>query len=512
MSLELLIVAMFSPLLAAGVLGALRLMGRTPQEALSAGLVGAAAGLQALGALLAAISVLRQGSDEVRFGTWVATPTLSLPLSVHLAVEPLAFLGMSGVLVALTAWFARTYLHREPAFLTVQVGLGLLGGGAALVALSSTLVGVLAGWELAGLASGLLIATYPERRAASQAAARALLTNRVGDVALLAAIVMSAAWAGHTDLVAWTGQAGAPWIAAALLVPACAKAGLVPFAPWVERAVEGPTPTSALFYGGVATHLGLLLLVRTEPLLTPGLRVAVVLLALTTVTYAGLSSLAQPDVKRRLVLRAVAWLAVPMGLVGLGLVRTGLAVGIAVATWSVIAVLLAPSWLAMRRLRPLAPVPRWLAGREALQVQAAARFGLEARVDKLVGGGILAAVQAAHQVERRGVQPLLGAAAPAVDALSGLAAWEEGGADPTASADADAWAHGVLATLTRGASGWVHAVEDRLIARGVGVLLPERGHRLAARLAAFERALQRPELLVGMVFALLMAAWWGGGR
>ncbi len=52
-----------------------------------------------------------------------------------------------------------------------------------------------------------------------------------------------------------------------LVVAAAGKSALVPFSGWLPRAMEGPTPSSAVFYGALSVHLGAFLLLRVSPLL-----------------------------------------------------------------------------------------------------------------------------------------------------------------------------------------------------------------------------------------------------
>src|SRR4029077_17039183 len=87
-----------------------------------------------------------------------------------------------------------------------------------------------------------------------------------------------------------------------LLVAAAGKSGLVPFSGWLPRAMEGPTPSSAIFYGALSVHLGAFLLLRVGPLiqLSLGLCVIVVVLGLVTAVFASIAGSAQTDIKSAL--------------------------------------------------------------------------------------------------------------------------------------------------------------------------------------------------------------------
>src|SRR5205814_2308069 len=84
-----------------------------------------------------------------------------------------------------------------------------------------------------------------------------------------------------------------------LLVAAAGKSGLVPFSGWLPRAMEGPTPSSAVFYGALSVHLGAFLLLRVSPLIEQSiwLAAAVVALGLITAAFAYLAGTVQTDIK-----------------------------------------------------------------------------------------------------------------------------------------------------------------------------------------------------------------------
>src|SRR5690606_27301163 len=85
-------------------------------------------------------------------------------------------------------------------------------------------------------------------------------------------------------------------------------------------------------------------------------------------------------------------------------------------------ILVSPSWVAIRALRPRTRVPALLAGRPGLQAAARGRFGLEARVDGVVGRLVAVPVGVVDVLEARVVERLSGAAGHAVDALARRAA------------------------------------------------------------------------------------------
>ncbi len=105
-----------------------------------------------------------------------------------------------------------------------------------------------------------------------------------------------------------------------LLVAAAGKSGLVPFSGWLPRAMEGPTPSSAVFYGALSVHLGAFLLLRISPLLDLSLwlTVAVVALGLSTAIFAHLAGNVQTDIKSALSFASLAQVGIIVTEIGLG--------------------------------------------------------------------------------------------------------------------------------------------------------------------------------------------------
>lgn len=132
------------------------------------------------------------------------------------------------------------------------------------------------GWEILGFSSFLLIAFYRDRYLPVRNAVKVFSIYRIGDVGILIAM-----WASHHlwhenisfvklqnyelvhDHLASHSIIGLV-IAISLLIAAAAKSAQLPFSSWLPRAMEGPTPSSAIFYGALSVHLGLFLLIRTE--------------------------------------------------------------------------------------------------------------------------------------------------------------------------------------------------------------------------------------------------------
>jgi NAD(P)H-quinone oxidoreductase subunit 5 len=109
-------------------------------------------------------------------------------------------------------------------------------------------------------------------------------------------------------------------IGSLLLVAAAGKSGLVPFSGWLPRAMEGPTPSSAVFYGALSIHLGAFLLLRMSSLLAASSVLAglVVAFGLVTALNAHLAASVQTDIKSALSFASLAQVGLIVAEIGLG--------------------------------------------------------------------------------------------------------------------------------------------------------------------------------------------------
>lgn len=428
------------------------------------------------------------GPTTHTFGLWLDLPRVAWALS---ADAPLAAVALVLGLASIGAVrFALTYMHREARFAKFLGGLLLFAGAMQLLVLGASPALTFLGWEVAGMCSALLIAYRSERPAAVAGGLRALLTNRVGDAAFLLALGLWAADLGSLD---WSDAARvateAPAVPLLLVVAAAAKSAQMPFTPWIARAMEGPTPSSTLFYGAAMVHAGLVLLLRAEPMLgiSAGAAAAAAGIGLLTAVLAGLSALAQPDVKGGLVQATVA--QVGLGFVGVALGLPGWAALHLCAHALVrgIQFLLSPSFLTDLAGDRNTPVPAWLGARAALQRAARERFYLEAVHEGAVAAPLrqLAAGLARlddQVVERLSGQPSGGGARPA-----------------SADAESPADTRGFAVASTVRVAAAVEVIEELLVGRFIGEGLPRGSGRLGATLDRLERQLAQPWIIAVVV-------------
>jgi NAD(P)H-quinone oxidoreductase subunit 5 len=201
-----------------------------------------------------------------------------------------------------------------------------------VTSLAGTIETLFAGWELVGLSSALLVAYYQERPAPARNGLWVWCIYRVSDAALLlAAVVMHhMRGEGDFDLILGSGiwpeehsllpPREALVVGLLLVVAAAGKSALVPFSGWLPRAMEGPTPSSAVFYGALSVHLGAFLLLRFSPLLERSAAVSavVVVMGLSTALFAYLSGSVQTDIKSALSYASLSQVGIIVAEIGFG--------------------------------------------------------------------------------------------------------------------------------------------------------------------------------------------------
>lgn len=320
-----------APALLVVVLGFPSLLGRPLSERGITRVVQAAVwvGLAALLGLAGLMIARDQTRLAVELGNWVAIPHYHFSVKLIFDGLSVPFAALAYLLCGTIAAFSTRYMHREPGFNRFYVLYAVFFFGMVLAALADTIETLFTGWEMVGLSSALLVAFFQERPAPARNGLRVWVVYRVSDAALLLAAVILHHLTGEGDfdklLGAGSGHAAvsphqALIVGALLLVAAAGKSALVPFSGWLPRAMEGPTPSSAIFYGALSVHLGAFLLLRLGPVLdaSPWMPAAVTAMGLTTAVYAYLAGSVQTDIKSALSFASLTQVGLIVAEIGLG--------------------------------------------------------------------------------------------------------------------------------------------------------------------------------------------------
>jgi NADH-quinone oxidoreductase subunit L len=242
----------------------------------------------------------------------------------------LGFAALSAAIAGVVSAFSNRYLHREPGYNRYFVLLAMFVTGMLLVALAGNVEVLFIGWEFVGLSSALLVAFFHERPAAVSNALRVFSVYRISDAAMLSAAVLLRHVAGTDSLSLLFGARAASLagltgtnatiIAVLLIVAVAGKSALLPFSSWLPRAMEGPTPSSAVYYGSLSIHAGCFLLLRSAPLLehAAGARLLAGGLGAATAIFAGITTRVQSDVKSSLAYAALTQVGIIVVEIALG--------------------------------------------------------------------------------------------------------------------------------------------------------------------------------------------------
>jgi NADH-quinone oxidoreductase subunit L len=376
--------------------------------------------------MLVVVWLLAGDATEVRvpIGTWFSTEHYAFEWVLLADRLSVPFAAFSVSLVGLIAAFSRRYLHREPGFSRFYLLLALFGAAVEFVVLSGSLDLIFLGWEIVGLTSVLLIAFFHERRGPVEHGLRTFITYRLCDVGLLSAAVLLHYWTGSSDIVATTSS---PWAGVAspegsravlvgllLLWASMGKAAQAPLSGWLPRAMEGPTPSSAVFYGALSIHLGPYLLLRAMPIIeaSPLVAGSVIAVGGLTALHATFVGRTQTDIKSALAYASVTQVGLIYVEIGLGFEYLALTHIIGHAAIRTLEILKSPSLLHehhhleqamgrqlprtgghLERLVPQASQPRLY--RLALE-----RGGFDAFLKERVVGTALEALRAIDRLDR----------------------------------------------------------------------------------------------------------------
>lgn len=318
---------------------------------------------------------------QLQLGTWLNSGSYQVAVSFGLDRLGLVMGTLVALICLLVLRFSVNYMHREAGFQRFFMILNLFCSGMLLIVLAGNAVLAFIGWELAGVSSYLLIGYMLQRDTATHNAGQAIITNRIGDAAFVVGIVSSYIWLGSVEWPQINHGNLSPlhtgMIMLSFLVAAMAKSAMVPFSPWIARALEGPTPSSAVFYGSLMVHAGIYLMIRLEPLLlSSSLLPLLVFIGLLTFAYGFLGGLVQTDVKSVLIFSVTSQVGLMLVLCGLGLFDLAAAYLVLHAIFRAWQFLLAPSFL-HNTSRPPQPVSGWLARQRWLYTATLQRFWLD---------------------------------------------------------------------------------------------------------------------------------------
>ena len=279
--------------------------------------------------------LLGSGLDHKAFDVnWITIGETNITWGVHVDRLSVVMLGLVTFVALLVQVYSLEYMRGDSRFGWYFAVHSLFAAAMLALVLADNLIFLYVAWELVGLGSYLLIGFWWERKSAAEAAKKAFVTTRIGDVGLLIGIILLFRATGTFDIstiieMAKAGQISQGTITvSALLIfmGAMGKSAQFPFHVWLPDAMEGPTPVSALIHAATMVVAGVYLTARMLPMfeLVPAVMMTVSVVGLFTFIFAGTMALVMTDIKRILAYSTISHL----GLMMLSLGAFGLAAAI----------------------------------------------------------------------------------------------------------------------------------------------------------------------------------------
>ena len=238
---------------------------------------------------------------------------------------------VGALLFFLVATFSKYYMHRDEGYKRFFNTILLFATAYNFIILAGNFETLFIGWEIKGICSFILIAFYRNRYLPVKNAFKAVTNYRISDVALMLAMWMMHHLT-HTninfsqlgeakEMAIAAGQSGmAIFIVCMIILPAAIKSAQLPFTSWLPRAMEGPTASSAIFYGSVSVHIGVFLLLRTHSFWEDMLwaKIVIITIGAATAIIATLIARVQPTVKTQIAYSSAAQIGLMFIEVALG--------------------------------------------------------------------------------------------------------------------------------------------------------------------------------------------------
>ena len=264
-------------------------------------------------------------SHEASF-SWINLSAFRVELGFLVDNITIIMLLVVSLISSMTHIFSTKYLEGDIRYSRYFAYLGLFTFSMNGIVLANNLISLYMFWELVGVSSYLLIQHWFEKDSAADAAKKAFLTNRVGDIGFFIGIMLIFSTVGaftYSDIFAGVadGTIGGTILTFAgigLFLGAMGKSSQFPLHIWLPDAMEGPTPVSALMHAATMVAAGVYMSVRIFPLFTPDALTVVAYVGGFTALFAASIAITQNDIKKVLAYSTVSQLGYMILAVGTG--------------------------------------------------------------------------------------------------------------------------------------------------------------------------------------------------
>ena len=263
---------------------------------------------------------------------WFDLGSLTVHLGILIDNVTVVMLLVVSLVSTLVHVYSISYMEGDPRYSRYFAFLSLFTFSMNGIVLANNLLGIYMFWELVGLSSYLLIGFWFEKNSASDAAKKAFLVNRVGDIGMFIGIMLFFSATGSflfKDVFAGveSGLFSTQILTIAglcLFAGAIGKSAQFPLHVWLPDAMEGPTPVSALIHAATMVAAGVYLSFRLFPIFTPTALTVIAYIGGFTAIFAAIIAVTQNDIKKVLAYSTVSQLGYMILAVGVGAYTYGL--------------------------------------------------------------------------------------------------------------------------------------------------------------------------------------------
>lgn len=237
------------------------------------------------------------------------------------------FFGLTCLVTILILIFSKYYMHRDRGFLRYFGTIMFFFIGLSIVILSGNFEVLFLGWEWIGISSFLLIGYYRDRFLPVRNSLKVFSLYRIADAIMLIAIWMShhifegaIEFSSYPNIELIKGYEFAI-IGLLFFIVAWIKSAQFPFSYWLPRAMEGPTTSSAIFYGALSVHMGIFILLRTYPFWESNiaLRLVLITFGLITASVATAITRVQSSIKTQIAYASITQIGIMFVEIAVGL-------------------------------------------------------------------------------------------------------------------------------------------------------------------------------------------------
>lgn len=252
------------------------------------------------------------------------TDDIEIFIDFYFDTSTAVFSVVGSFIMLLVSMFSRYYLHRDEGFKRFFSTAMLFFLSYSILVFSGNFETLFLGWEVVGLCSFLLIGFYRDRYLPVKNSMKVISLYRLGDICIILAMWMSHhLWHENItfeklnfpeDVILHVSEhrGYAYFVASMIVIAAAIKSAQWPFSSWLPRAMEGPTSSSALFYGGLSVHMGVYLLIRTYPYWEnmSSIHYVIIFMGLITAFVANLIARVQSSVKAQIAYASAAQIGI----------------------------------------------------------------------------------------------------------------------------------------------------------------------------------------------------------